>query len=543
MSSPLGRALTKEAVSKGRLRVSQSRKGRRPMSVATYLKKEKNGTLYKTSSLAQKIAEDHLAEHPDYYERLGKEASYEEKLPWYTTATGGYGGLALGKRIVPKKYKALGAVGGLLAGTALGLEGGTALGKKLDAKTASAMRVTLQKIADSQQPASRLFLGSSRGADQTIEESSPFGIAASSAQKSGDSPTRNDTPGESYPKNETSLDNRQVDVAQKVAAEGSTMGHLVGQEKNQYPSRADVVRRDPVAAEFGTSISGFRDTGAAHKTASEEPYTLSVDEWEKVAQHYLDAIEEYDSEKLASADLEELHKEAFLGALRKVIPKSKKIINVGGETIDLRPTSPFSYKAMGKKLEETGNMFRLPKNVSPQMAQQAGNMRAGSAAGRIVGEGFHSAGHHMGHASTLGKAMNPLGKPVGGFIEGITKGTGQELQRSAGVLGKATGGGAQGAIGRSMVKHAPKVGIGGEVLTGAATATGLGHAVSPAAHALGGIAKSTGVYAPAKAALGKFGLNVAKDAIATGAELGAPAVGRLAGRTVQAGRGLIGAAA
>jgi hypothetical protein len=37
----------KEAASKGRLRVAQSRKGRRPMRVTTMLRKEKDGTLYK----------------------------------------------------------------------------------------------------------------------------------------------------------------------------------------------------------------------------------------------------------------------------------------------------------------------------------------------------------------------------------------------------------------------------------------------------------------------------------------------------------------
>lgn len=43
--------LEKIAISRHRLRVSQSRKGRRPMRVDTLLRKEKDGTLYKTAYL------------------------------------------------------------------------------------------------------------------------------------------------------------------------------------------------------------------------------------------------------------------------------------------------------------------------------------------------------------------------------------------------------------------------------------------------------------------------------------------------------------
>lgn len=41
--------LEKIAISKGLLRIPQSRKGRRPMHVETLLKKEKDGTLFKES--------------------------------------------------------------------------------------------------------------------------------------------------------------------------------------------------------------------------------------------------------------------------------------------------------------------------------------------------------------------------------------------------------------------------------------------------------------------------------------------------------------
>jgi len=49
--SPLGRVLVKLAISGGRLQVPQARKGRRPMSVDTLLRKEKEGSLYKTAGL------------------------------------------------------------------------------------------------------------------------------------------------------------------------------------------------------------------------------------------------------------------------------------------------------------------------------------------------------------------------------------------------------------------------------------------------------------------------------------------------------------
>lgn len=62
----------------------------------------------------------------------------EKYLPWYGTAGGGTLGHHFGKKLVPKKYKFLGALTGTLAGTALGLHGGKAIGKRLDrSKTAA----------------------------------------------------------------------------------------------------------------------------------------------------------------------------------------------------------------------------------------------------------------------------------------------------------------------------------------------------------------------------------------------------------------------
>lgn len=562
--------MAKMAVSKGRLRVSKSRKGRRSMSVTTYLRKEKEGTLYKESADFRDTLDEHsedidinklrglsrrrlpgtltaearsgledlknlafgkkadvseqiVAEHQ---ERLEKSSSYEEKMPWYTTAGLGTAGAMVGKKLL-KKAPGVGAVIGALAGTGMGLEGGTALGKKLDQRK-----------------------------------------SAEAKGKPGDSPTASSASHsvatEMYPWNQS------LEGAKKVAE----IGNLVSR-KNEFPTSDAAVSQDPVSR-YSRSRQGTRWAGATQpvpgynpnvddkqvaKTAeSDEVYTLSVDELEKFASLYMEAIRGFDSEKLASADLEELHKEAIMGALRKLIPKSKKIINVGGETVDLRPKSSFSYKAIGKKLEDTGNMFRAPKGVSPEMARAAGNTRAGSAGGRILGEGLHSAGHHMGHASTVGKAMNPIGKPVGGFIEGITAQSGRELQRAGGAVstglksGGTLGGGLRGATGRGMERHAAKAGIVGEIATGAGTATALGHAVSPAAQGLASIAKATGTYAPMKGTLGSLGFNVAKDVAATGAEMGlqsgrlasgakgvTSALGRIAPNVFKVGRSVAGA--
>lgn len=422
--------LAKEAISKGRLTVAQSRKGRRPLSVSTFLRKEKEGTLYK--------------------------AALEKKL---------------------------GTLGGVLAGTEVGLDGGTALGRALDKRRSAssklAEKIALEYIVDhpdyasrsegavsekprkakrsKSSPAAQLFPPYSNDPREGFTDYSPF---VPTSTRSGDAPTRKAT--------------------------GNAL------------------------------VTASRGMIYSPKVAS--PHILTVSELDKVCALYLESVRGFSSDKLASTDLEELHKEAIIGALQRVVPGASKVIRMGDEVIDMTPKSNFSYKGMGKKLEQLGGAFKLPQNVSPAMARTAGNTRAGSISGRVFGEGLQSAGHHMGHASAVGKTLNPIGKPLGGFIEGVTKGTGQELQRSAGTLGRAAGGGARGSLGRGMVRHAGKVGLGGEILGAAGTATALGHAVSPAAHGLALAAKKTGLYAPLQQHLGSLGFNTAKDVAATGVE-------------------------
>ncbi len=56
----------------------------------------------------------------------------KEDLPWYTTAAGATGATLAASKLVPKKYKAVGQVGGALLGTAAGLEGGKAIGRMVE---------------------------------------------------------------------------------------------------------------------------------------------------------------------------------------------------------------------------------------------------------------------------------------------------------------------------------------------------------------------------------------------------------------------------
>jgi hypothetical protein len=74
--------------------------------------------------------------------------------------------------------------------------------------------------------------------------------------------------------------------------------------------------------------------------------------------------------------------------------------------------------------------------------------------------------------------MNPVGVPMGGAIEGFTRGVGKEMQ------GAASKGVRQ--AGHALVKHAPKVGFGGEFVAGGLLGTpGLG---AMAGHQLAGMA-------------------------------------------------------
>lgn len=302
--SILGQTLVKVAISSGRLRVSQARKGRRPMSVDTLLRKEKDGTLYKEAesveekvqdlrqrisglvgvdpaelgrgrivsstfgrmkeglkelvepSLAEKISAAHQVHHPEYYE-VGPA---ESKVPWYATALGGTGGALVGQRLL-KKRPVAGALLGTLAGTGLGLEAGTALGRKID---------VMRKKAGSQQPMQRMFgEGAARGIDNYIMQD--FGLGgkpATSKVKPGDAPSRDEAPSYITPGKETMPGtNRSMDLAMKVA--GAVMARLVNQDED-FPTSDQGERVDPSNV-HRKEHSAFQNAGADSLTTEWNP--------------------------------------------------------------------------------------------------------------------------------------------------------------------------------------------------------------------------------------------------------------------------------
>lgn len=394
-----------------------------------------------------------------------------------------------------------------------------------------------KKLANSGGTMQRMFgEGASRGVQsQTyiMGDSELQGKPANSKVKPGDSPSRDESPTYVGTENQVFPGLRSMDLANKLAA---SMTRLVG--KDEYPTRSDVGRQDP-AATHRRVYASTRWAGADDLTTENNPnweknaYVVTDAELEQVLKLASAELSSLDAMKLASGSFEELRKEAILKALRRVLPK-KKLVQVGDEVVDLTPEG--AYTQAGKHLKELGKGLKLKKGVTPEQAAAVG--QKSTAGGRILGEGLESAGEHMVHASTAGRAMNPLGKPVGGAIEGITRGAGQELQRAAGRAAEVGAGGIRGSLGRGLVQQAPRVGQLGEIAGAAGTATMLGQAVSPAAAGLAAVAKATGTYAPLKGAIGHLGLNVAKDTAAHAIEKGV----KYAPRAIRAARGLATAA-
>ena len=58
--------------------------------------------------------------------------SYEEKLPQYTSALGGFTAALAAQHHLPKKYRGVGQIAGTVVGTGAGIEGGELLGRHLD---------------------------------------------------------------------------------------------------------------------------------------------------------------------------------------------------------------------------------------------------------------------------------------------------------------------------------------------------------------------------------------------------------------------------
>ena len=83
-------------------------------------------------------------------EELEKTAGWmKDDLPWYTTAAGATGATLAAGKLVPKKYKAVGQIGGALLGTAAGLEGGKAIGRAFEKPKPAMPKVASPQLVDS----------------------------------------------------------------------------------------------------------------------------------------------------------------------------------------------------------------------------------------------------------------------------------------------------------------------------------------------------------------------------------------------------------
>lgn len=294
------------------------------------------------------------------------------------------------------------------------------------------------------------------------------------------------------------LDNDPSDAPDRMTPNPNRIQHQT--DKNWFIGSA------PDAAPI-TEVESDSVYKRAHVLTPEEAYYVR-----------LGALEDVSSMKLASpVEYEELYKEAIFSRLRQMLP-GRKLVQLGDEVIDLTPASSLSYRGLGRHLDELSRGFRPQKGVTLQDLAAVGADKG--VAGRIFGEALHGAGHHMTEASNLGIAANPFGKAVGGGIEGAVRGAGREVQRSLGDAALVGGGGIRGSLGRGLEANARRIGMAGEIGTGAAAATALGTALSPMAAGVGAAAKSMGVYYPLKGAVGHLGANVLKDTASTALEHG-----------------------
>lgn len=203
-------------------------------------------------------------------------------------------------------------------------------------------------------------------------------------------------------------------------------------------------------------------------------------------------------EKIASdPNFDDLIKEAILRAVHGFMtgaPKATGVIDpeTGKEMMLSMKGGPASrglLGGVGKSLESSGRTLRT--------AQAVPGAAAPSLAGRVTGGALEGAGKHIAHRSGLGIAINPLGVPFGGAIEGATHQVGHELQ----------GRGLQRA-GAFLKSHAGKAGVAGEL----AGLAGLG----------------TALHAPLNAAA-VAGKGVLGAALGKGALLSTPGVQELGG--------------
>jgi hypothetical protein len=330
----------------------------------------------------------------------------ENKLPWYTTAGMGTAGAMAGSHLVPAKYKTLGAIGGTLLGTGVGLEGGTAIGRELDQRK-------LRKVANSGGTMQRMQgEGASRGIDHFIlEDPEISGRPATSKNKPGDSPTRDEAPEYRSHGVESRLGSQSLDLAPKVAT--------ISADENEFPTREDGPEQDP-ASSRRVEMYGYQHS-------SDTPVPGYNPDWKKKA-HVQRAMRD-ELQKLCCVREEQLVKHADLlaeeagpaGSYEQALHAAEKL----------------------KELEEK----------RPTLAQ----LGRGATAGAIVGTGSTLANKLVSGdlVKTYAKALGEAAPGVKGKLLGLGKGT-LDLGRSmaGGAAGSAVFGAALPLVGGEINRRA-----------------------------------------------------------------------------------------
>jgi hypothetical protein len=335
------------------------------------------------------------------------------------------------------------------------------------------------------------------------------GLPAAPRRRRGDVPSRDEV---------------ELNPTPKVEARGSNMDtHLIG-EFHSPGGNDDLGKFGAALSELGAMSEdwlGDPDIGLSLATAREEELRGQMPIWSDMGPIQDDQRTERPTEKMSmvrEAFLDELQKiaeahgypawvgdvgafetfvegmqkealgfgqigQAARGAVGRLMPMAAA--GAGPEVQAFRKGTGFFSTGMGNDLHAGGKMLAHNAPAAGQAAGLGakdvgalGAMRPTSAGRRIAGETAIGAGHHMQHAGPGLMAMNPVGVPMGGAIEGFTRGVGKELQG-------ASHAGVQ-AAGHALVRHAPKVGFGGEFVAGGLLGTpGLG---AMAGHQLAGMA-------------------------------------------------------
>jgi hypothetical protein len=350
---------------------------------------------------------------------------------------------------------------------------------------------------------------------QHDEEEKLTGIPAHLRAHPGDVPSREEVDVNPTPKTEDRQANRATvyvggfaspggenDVG-KFAAALQTLGEM--SRTWEVPTTDAGVGRDPEVSVDAARVldhSQYRTLSEIGIGADDSKTAMVreafLDELQKIAEAHgyppwageLETFERY---------VEDFTKEAFaggvggaLGGVRQFAQKAiGRLRPQGGaaampEVQAFRKGTGFFSTGMGKDLAAGGKAL----SHNPQAAGAAAGlgakdlkslqaMRPTSAGKRVAGEVAHGAGHHIAHSHPLQLALNPIGTGMGGAIEGAARGVGKEMAGSA-RKGVQT-------AGRALQKHAPKIGLGGELVAGGflhtpGLASAIGGAVAPAAH-------------------------------------------------------------